>query len=424
MGLPQVSRYQPGTDFLSFEQPPAGVTPEIVALTSEDGAATRGVLYSKGRERTIVCVLHPRSDMTRHYLIPYFLAAGYAVFGQESRWPGNDIAASHEMLLADVAAAMRWVRERGFEKVVCLGYSGAGSIYSFYQAQAVTAAPQRLTHTAGGDPFDLNKFSMPPADGVMFVGSHLGAGKTLQTELDPSVVDEEDPLAIDPSLDMYNPDNGFREPPEPTRYSADFIVRYRAAQIERVKRIDAIARSMIAEQRRFQEMSRAESYATLPLKERAFIGRRAVLGRFMRVYRTDANPATVDLSIDPSERNIGSVMSLRPDLSNYMENGFARNLTPRAWLSLWSGASSRASVVDNLPKVTAPTAVLCYTGDNGIHPAAAKTIMEKSPASDKQLFWIDGDHFGFLLPSKPVGGRKAAGEALVRWLRERFPGER
>jgi hypothetical protein len=263
MTLPQIPRYRPGTDLLGFEKPPADITPELVRLKAEDGATSRGVLYSKGGEPTAVCVLHPRGDMTRHYLIPFIADAGFAVLGQESRSPNNDTMATHEALLADIAAAVRHLRERGYSKIIFLGYSGGGSVYSLYQAQALTAPPGRLTDTAAGDPFDLNRFDLPPADGIMFVGSHLGAGWMMQREIDPSVMDEADPLSCDPSLDMYNPDNGFREPPGQSQYSEAFLARYRAAQVARVARIDAIARSQLAEQRQFQAMTRVDTFKNL-----------------------------------------------------------------------------------------------------------------------------------------------------------------
>jgi hypothetical protein len=43
--------------------------------------------------------------------------------------------------------------------------------------------------------------------------------------MDPAVTDERDPVAADPALDMFNPDNG---PP----YGAAFLARYRAAPPE------------------------------------------------------------------------------------------------------------------------------------------------------------------------------------------------
>ena len=63
---------------------------------------------------------------------------------------------------------------------------------------------------------------------------------------------------------MYNPANGFREPPESSKYSQEFIQRYRAAQTARVARIDAIARRFIEEQKYFQELARQPEFDKLP----------------------------------------------------------------------------------------------------------------------------------------------------------------
>lgn len=422
MSLPRVLRYRPGTDLLGFEKPPEGVTPLPVVLVAQDGPRSKGLLWARGGERTVVLMTHPRGDMTRHYLIPGYVEAGYAVFAHESRSPNNDANMTHEALLADIAAAVIFVRERGFEKVVFQGYSGGGAAYSFYQAQATTPPPGRLSDTAAGDPYDLNGFDMPPGDGFMFVGAHLGTGATMMEEIDPSVVDEHDPLSCDPALDMYDPANGFREPPEPSRYTPEFLDAYRAAQRARVARLDAIARSMLLAQREFRKLAEAEGFDALPLQARKPILRRASLGQFMQIHRTDANPAMVDLSLDPSLRNCGGINTLRPDLTNYSENGFARILTPKAWLSQWSGLSSRSSMLDNLPKVTVPTLVVGFTGDNAIHPHVAQATLEAVQASDKILHRVDADHFGFPLPSKPEsGGRAAVSKIAVDWLKERFP---
>ena len=49
-----------------------------------------------------------------------------------------------------------------------------------------------------------------------------------------------------------------------------------------------------------------------------FLERRAMAPRMMFVYRTQANPNYLDLSINPSERATGSMISPRPDLANYV----------------------------------------------------------------------------------------------------------
>jgi hypothetical protein len=422
MSLQPLSRYRPGTDLLGFDHAPEGVTPELVRLVAKDGPGSRGVLYAKGGEKTVVCIVHPKGDMSRHYLIPAFVDAGFAAFGHESRSPNNDSNMTHEALLADIDAAMRFVRGRGFEKVVCLGYSGGGAAFTFYQAQALIAPPGRLTDTAAGDPFDLNGFDMPPADGFMYAAAHLGTGITMQDELDPSIIDEGDGLSCDPALDMYNPDNGFREPPEESRYAPDFLTRYRAAQRARVARIDAIARDMVATQRTFRAIVQGEGFDRLPLQQRIALQRRAMHGEFLQIHRTTANPALIDLSIDPSRRTLGDINCLRPDLWNYTENGFARILSPKAWLSQWSALSSRSSMLDNLPKVTQPTIVIALSGDNAILPRVSQAIHDTSGATDKRIERVDGDHFGMPLDGQADGGGRAQiAQILVDWLRERFP---
>ena len=143
MALARIPRYSAaGMSLISFDQLPSGVSYEIVPLTAEDRGESKGVLYTKGGEKTVVCLMHPRADMTRHYAIPYLLEAGYAAFGQEGRWPSNDIACIHEMLLPDIAAGLKFLKEqRGFQHVIFIGNSGGGSLYTFYQAQAAMNPP-------------------------------------------------------------------------------------------------------------------------------------------------------------------------------------------------------------------------------------------------------------------------------------------
>jgi pimeloyl-ACP methyl ester carboxylesterase len=421
MNPKDLMRYPPGTDLLSFKESPVGVEPQSIKVVAEDGFYSRGLLWSKGNERTVILIAHPKGDMTRHYLVPGFVNNGYGVIAHESRSPNNDSQFTYEAFLADIAAVMRFARKR-FEKVVFMGYSGGGSAYMYYQAQAVTPPPGRYTHTPAGEPYDLNKFDMPAGDGMMFVGAHKGTGAMMLDEIDGSLVDESDPFSCDPALDMYDPDNGFREPPEKTTYTQEFLARYREAQRKRNARIDAIARGLIQTQREFRAMAQAPGFAALPLKSRRPIQRRAASLKFMQVFRTDANPSMLDLSIDPSLRTIGGIVTKRPDITNYSENGFARVVTPHAWLSQWSGLTCRSAVAMNIDKVTVPTVVVSFTGDNSIHPAIGKTTFATSPAKDKTYAESDCDHFGFPLPAKPYEGARGAptSEKLVAWLRDRF----
>jgi pimeloyl-ACP methyl ester carboxylesterase len=392
-----------------------------VSLQAADGGLGGGLLYTTGRHRTVVCFMHPKADMSRHYAIPALVAAGYAAFGQNSRWLNNDELCVHENLLLDVAAGVRFLRSRGFQNVVVCGNSGGGSLYAFYIAQSVTAPPGRLTATPAGDALDLNAFELPPVDGYINLAAHLGEGKILMQMIDPAVTDETEPLSCDAALDAFNPDNGYRHPPESSQYTPEFVALYRAAQRARVARLDRAARDTLVQRTEARAAIATEGFRHRPWAEQARALRGAVVCPYMIVYRTEADLRAFDLSLDPSERDAGSLFSYRPDLTNYMEFGFARVQTPRAWLSTWSALSSNADVVQNAAKITVPAMVISYRGDNAIFPSDAQAAYDALAATDKVLASAPGDHYGFGVGTQERTGAPEALQQVVAWLRERFP---
>ncbi|MGE4010953.1 MAG: alpha/beta hydrolase [Alphaproteobacteria bacterium] len=408
-----------GANFAMSELP-AGIEVLPFNLKAEDGAPSKGMLYRKQgtRPKVGVHLMHPRTDQMQNYNILPLAQAGYAVLGRASRWPNNDVATIHELLLLDVAAGVRLLKEQGCEKVVLLGKSGGSSLGAFYQAQARQAPGKRLTHTPAGDPPDLNKFDLPPADGFVIVGGHLGQGQIMRKMIDPSVVDESDPIAAVPELDLFDPRNGFRTPPESSRYSADFLARYAAAQLDRVRRIDTKARELIRRQRAAKEQLAAVKGDAATALERV-----ARAGWHMVIYRTTADPASVDLNIDPDDRIVSTYSTGRPDLENYGDNGFGRTVTPRAWLSTWSALSSNAQTLDNLARIPDPLLIVHYNADIGTRVGEVKDMLARSASADKQLFIVPrAEHYGLeLLPSGGTGKRSTLGtDKVVQWMRERF----
>jgi pimeloyl-ACP methyl ester carboxylesterase len=402
------------------------ITIEVPTIKAADGGISHGILYWDPAKKptTVVVSMHPSSDNQRHFVLRPAAEHGYAGFGLAGRYTGQD-AAVHEPVLLDLAAAIKWLKEeRGFTRVVLVGHSGGGSLMAYYQSQATTAPPGRHAATPAGDPPDLNKFEMIPADGLAILNASEGEGLHVEHHLDPSLVNEDDPLSIDPSLDMYNPANGFREPPAVSHYSPEFTQRFREAQKARDRRLTAWAQSVIAERNYFRDQMKQPGFAALPLEKRQYIERRASHLPVMLLYRSEADLAYTDLSIDPSDRVVGSNYGLRPDLRNYSQDARVRTLRPDAYLSTMSGTASFARLHDNIKLVTVPTLVLGGTADRGIFPSEQKTTFAMSGAKDKTIVWIDGADHGFN-PSGPKAGdgkqQQRAAAAVLEWMDKRFP---
>ncbi|WP_040840474.1 hypothetical protein [Nocardia brevicatena] len=398
--------------YIDAAEAPEETVTSVHELATADGAKVSGVLRTLPGARTVVALMHPRQDLTHHVLVPELLARGYAVWTQGTRSPNNDIALVHEQAVLDVAAGQVFLRGKGFDHVVTLGHSGGGTLFAFYHEQAGAAPEDRLTKTPAGRRVDLAGADMPLPDGAVFLAPHPGQGALLLCSIDPSVVDEADPLSVDPALNPFDPANGFAEPPHSSSYSPEFVERYRTAQRERVARIDAAARERVAEataaRRRFEETGDSAD-------------RRASLApRVLTVYRTDADLRSTDLSLGPNERPYGSLFGRRPDLTDYGLVGFGRFCTPDAWLSTWSGLSTNAEFVRCAPGVTAPSLFVELTGDQACFPEDASRMVRALGSSDKTHTRVAGTHFGGpITDGAPTGATLAAAE-IGEWLAERF----
>jgi hypothetical protein len=427
MNQPLVSRtYWRGT-WIRFREKVDFADLEQATVNVQDGAQVRGLYWTPKGRRACVAVMaaHPRVDFSQHYAFPELLRAGYACLGANLRSINNDVNCVHEQLLLDLGAYANWLRnEKGIEKVVWLGNSGGGSLGGFYQQQAVAAPATRIAKTPAGRPVPLAAASLPPFDAMIISAAHTGQGLIMNDVIDPAVVDEKDPLLTDPALDLYDPRNGFKPAPQWSEYDDAFLKRYRAAQVARVARIDALARGMI-ERQADAEATRADpAFASLPFERQRAILQRASFQPVMTVYRTMANPNYVDRRLDPSNRGYGCLLSERPDLMNYQLLGFGRLQTPDAWLSTWSGLSSNANLLKTAAAVTVPTALVNAGRDRDVYSEAhSKAIFRALGAKDKAYFDFpdrlhyfepnDGED-----PTLPV--REQMGK-VIPWLQERCP---
>jgi pimeloyl-ACP methyl ester carboxylesterase len=334
---------------------------ELVSLTTQDGARVHGTLVWRGDQRptTGVLSMHPASHGFRHFSIEGLSEVGLAGLRLRSRFAGDDSALIMEEIMLDIAAGVKFLREWGCSKVVLFGHSGGGPLMSFYQSQAESPT---IKSTPAGDPPNLTTAELPAADAIITSGAHLGRHRSLAERIDPSVIDENDAFATDPDLDMFNLKNG---PP----YSNEFLSRYRNAQAARVERITTWAAAKL------EELKKRNHAVTRDLP---FI-----------VWRTEADPLYLDLSIEPNLRTRGNNRGDDAFALNYAPKAQGRFTSLRSWLSQWGSSTSNADTVRHIARISVPLLITQGTADRS-PMSRAKRIFEAAGTKDKAIYWAEG----------------------------------
>jgi pimeloyl-ACP methyl ester carboxylesterase len=340
------------------------------------------------RARSVIVFSHPIGGGSFLPLITALARAGTHCIYVNPRYRGNDTALIMEKCLLDLGAAIKDLKARfGYEQVLLGGWSGGGSLALFYQDQAEHPT---ITETPAGDPIDLAGAGLVPADGIMLLAAHISRAVTMTEWLDPSILDEDRPFERDTALNIYHPDCPHQPP-----YSADFVARFRAAQIARNARITARARAMLAEIRA----------SALPDAERCFT-----------VQGTMCDVRWRDPLQDPSDREPYICYLGDPRLVNDGPVGLARFTTARSWLSQWSYEASHADGLGNASRVSVPTLVLNNTADLACTPSHAQRLFAALGSGDKTYHDVEGaDHY---YTSRPDLLPQAVG-IVQGWMAER-----
>lgn len=324
-------------------------------------------IYPEGTtSKTAIVFSHPIGGGAFLPLVSALARAGHHVIYCNTRYRGNDTALIMEKCLADLGACLDHARKQlGYDTQILGGWSGGGSLSLFYQDQAENPT---LTHTPAGDLYDLTRKALPPVQGIMLLAAHISRAMTLTEWIDPSILDETQPYARAPELNIYDPNN-----PNQAPYSDAYVAGYRAAQIARNRRITDWVQDQLETLRKA-----GESHA-----ERAFT-----------VPGTMADLRWTDPSQDPSDRTRYSCYLGEPRVANDGPVGLARFTTLRSWLSQWGYDTTNATGLGNAARISCPVIVLNNTADLACTPSHAQRLYDAVGHADKELYDIKGaDHY-------------------------------
>lgn len=250
---------------------------------------------------------------------------------------------------------------------------------SAYQSQAVDP---NVTPLAGMRPAD-GLTELLAADGYVATAAHPGRPDVLTAWMDGAVVDENDPVATDPELDLF-----FQRPP----YAPEFVQRYRAAQVARNHAITDWAESEL-------ERVKAAGFSDRPFT----------------VMRTWADPRMVDPTLEPTKRQANSCYAGTPVQANRSARGIAAATTLRNWLGMWSLRTAQTRAEPHLARITCPALVINAEADTGVFPSDAKRIYDGLAGADKSQAAVDTDHY-FTTP----GARDEQADIIAEWIGKRW----
>src|ERR1051325_9146115 len=162
-----------------------------------------GLLYSpaslQAESRVGLVVSHPNGNYLNHLAGAELATRGFRVLCVSGRYVNTRRENMlWEQVPLDVAPAVAHLRNLAdLRSVVLVGHSGGGQLMPFYE----NLAENGLAGMRGPGAFvqaGAPLADFPPADGLILLDPHHGYSANTLTSLDPAVLDESRPTAIDP----------------------------------------------------------------------------------------------------------------------------------------------------------------------------------------------------------------------------------
>lgn len=336
--------------------------------------------------KTLLYFMHPSSTL-QILPVPKALAArGLHVLCGGSRYAKNDTALIMEKVLLDMGAFIHHAKNVwNYEKVVIVGWSGGGSLCLNYQAEAEHPT---IESTPAGDPVDIRSAKLIPGDAFIWQAAHLSRAVVLRDFIDPSMIDELDPDNLDESLNLYNPEI---KPP----YTQEFLERFRAAQLARIRRRTAWVKDML------ETLKRRGGKEI----ERGFI-----------THRTLAEPRWLDATIDPNDRQIGTCWLGEPETVNNGPISLARYSTLRSWLSQWSIDDTNVNALKDAPRISVPFLAIENSADDSVPQPHTQQVFDRVPSADKTMTVVKGANHYYVNQPQHLA---ASLDLCIDWLAAR-----
>jgi len=397
-------------------------------------SATKAVIWTPSSGE-----YHPAAIFAIHRTSNYLTCGeewaqrGFMALCMNPRFDNNEASVHWEDIAVDIAAGMSYLRSQpGIKYVIMQGFSGGGPSTTFYQAVAENGpsycqGPNKLVQCP-------DRFTgFVPADGMILRDAHPGNPVNGLRSINPAILDESQPDVIEPTLDPFNPENGYN-PDGASAYSDEFKARYFRGQAARMNRLidDALAR-----------VQGMEDGSYLYPDDDVFTVVRGEGARLMQldptIHHGTLQPRKVMLNDGSIVTKIAESVRLGdPTLarSNARFDGGTRLLTVRSFLSAnatratdsmdgidW--CSTNNSTVCAVRSISVPILVTTMGGHYFIRDG--EIIYENAASRDKDFVMIEGAVHGGepCVPCESFPGQysntvKNRLDYMERWIRARF----
>ena len=363
---------------------------------------------------------------------------GFAVLCFNTRYINNDTIAEAEPVALDVKAAVDYARTiPGITKVILLGHSGGSPLMSFYQAVAENGisycqGPNKIVQCGN------ELAGMKPADGLLFAEGHPGDGVQSLRGINPSLSIADSKVKVDPSLDPFDPKNGYN-PNGASKFSKEFRERYYAAQSrvmnEQLAKVQALASRIKKGEHIYPDddlilipFSKQEGAARLDLLDPS-VEETMSTRRPQKLLKNDGTIVTqIVKSIEPPHPDMAKLNRTFDDgvkvqtLQSYLSINSVKSTNSIDGIDHCSTNSSAVCAVQNIKVPTLITAMGAY------HLLRDEELMyDKSAAADKDYIVIEGAELNYTAckecettPGQYGNSAKNMFDYIAKWANARF----